>query len=55
MYHYRQNLNMFMILNIIISMKKKHKEDKYKFKLLIERRVRYIYGIYINFLIDIIL
>jgi len=46
---------MFTILNITISMKKKLREDKYKFKLPIEKRVRSTYGIYINFLIDIIL
>ena len=45
---------MQMIKNILNLQKKMLKKDKYKYKLTIKKKDKYIIGIYINFQIDII-
>lgn len=45
---------MQMNKNIHNLQKKMHKKVKYKYKLIIKKKVKYIIGIYINFLIVII-
>lgn len=44
------------MIKIVVNLQKKmHKKVKFKYKLIIKKKDKYIIGIYINFLIDIIL